>query len=168
MLIMTRKTKSAEERFFKIVGDRPRAKCWPWPTEERGRFWTGTKHMMAYRFSYELFTGKPIPPDLFACHSCDNPSCVNPEHIFLGTCLDNMRDAAKKGRMSSGKRHTGFQLKGEKVYCAVLSEDDVKAIRKRYIPRHPIHGARAMAREFKVSSTAISYTIKGRNWKSVT
>jgi len=121
---------------------------------------------MAYRFSYEHHVG-PIPDGLMVCHHCDNPACVNPDHLFTGTCTDNMADAAAKGRMSSGDSHTGFQPKGESVYCAKLSADDVRFIRKHYRPRHPEFGARALARRFGVSHTAIGYARRARNWKSI-
>lgn len=156
-----------EIRFFRRIGRHEPDVCWLWPTGKRATFWNGERHVMAYRFSYELVNG-PIPAGLMACHTCDNGACVNPAHIFIGTCKDNMADAAAKGRMSSGKKHTGFQPKGETVYCAKLSAEQVKEIRSRYVPRHPKNGARAMAREFGVSNTAIGYAIRGRNWKSVT
>lgn len=102
------------------------------------------------------------------CHRCDNPRCVNPAHLFLGTCADNMADAKRKGRLSSGPEHAGFQPKGSNVYCAVLTEPEVMAARARYKPRHSKDGIRAMAREFGVSHTAMGYAVRARNWKSVT
>lgn len=125
------------------------------------------KQVLVYRFSYEHFVG-PIPDGMMVCHKCDNPRCVNPEHLFLGNAKDNMADAASKGRMSSGQRHTGFQPKGEGVYCAKLSAEVVRFIREHHSPRHEQFSASALARKFGVSVTAIQYAVTGRNWKSVT
>lgn len=75
--------------------------CWVWQKsltkKGYGRFWNGTKAVKAHRASYELYVGK-IPPTLFVCHKCDNPKCVRPDHLFLGTNRDNMIDMIQKGR----------------------------------------------------------------------
>ena len=59
----------------------------------------GGRTVLAHRWYYEQKYG-PIPPELDACHKCDNPGCVNPDHVFLGTQKDNMQDALAKGRMA--------------------------------------------------------------------
>jgi hypothetical protein len=93
--------KSVEERFFDkiIVGE----SCWDWSAKKDkngyGRFSPNgmNSQMPAHRFSWELHNG-PIPEGMFVCHRCDNPSCTNPEHLFLGTPQDNMSDKVAKGR----------------------------------------------------------------------
>lgn len=168
METMPRKPVPPITRFMAKVGVRSASECWPWPTGKRPLFWDGERRALAYRFSYEWFSKSRIPIGMMACHSCDNPACVNPAHIFIGTCADNMADAATKGRMSSGEKHTGFQPKGEAVYCAVLTKKQAASVRRRYKPRHIKDGIRAMAREFGVSHTAIGHIVRGRNWKSAT
>lgn len=76
--------------------------CWVWQGQRDrkgyGRFYFGsTGRVAAHRLAYELENG-PVLNELFACHHCDNPPCVNPDHIFPGTNLDNSMDAIKKGR----------------------------------------------------------------------
>jgi len=111
--------RTIEERFWAKVdkyGD-----CWTWTAgctrDGYGAFQIGTfkhsKSIKAHRLSYELHTGEKIPDGLLVCHHCDNPPCVNPEHLFLGTYQDNIIDAVKKGRVTGQK----------------LSENDVRKIR---------------------------------------
>lgn len=78
------------------------------------------KNAYAHRVAYELAFG-PIPPGKFVLHKCDNPSCVRPDHLFLGTQLENRQDCVRKGRTA----------RGESVNTSKLSEDDVREIRRR-------------------------------------
>lgn len=92
------------ERFWSRAERGP--DCWEWQGYRRpdryglvgGRT---TPKILAHRLAWQLTYG-PIPTGLFVCHHCDNPPCVRPDHLFLGTQTDNMRDAAKKGRIYSG------------------------------------------------------------------
>lgn len=90
------------ERFFNNIEFFDKDKCWEWTASKDkngyGKFYANGKHIRAHRYSYMAAIG-PIGDGLFVCHSCDNPSCVNPDHLFIGTPLDNMRDKVSKGRL---------------------------------------------------------------------
>lgn len=108
----------------------------------------------AHRAAYLLCVGN-IPDGMFVCHSCDNPRCCNPKHLFLGTQQDNVDDCVAKGRHSHGERHPR----------AMLTEDDVRQIlAARGGPRGT--GA-SLAREFGVSKATIGAIWNGRNWRHV-
>lgn len=101
----------------------------------------------AHRLSYILHHGE-IPDGELVMHSCDNRPCINPAHLSLGSIADNIQDMWDKGRDHQSK----------------LTAEQVESIRSRYIPRHPQHGARAMAREFGVTHQAISHAVLGKTW----
>jgi hypothetical protein len=107
----------------------------------------------------ELVHG-PIPPGQYVCHACDNPACVRPEHLFLGTQLDNMRDARRKGRVHIVDAPGG---RGEQHYNAKLTWDQVREIRSR----HGEDGATlgALAREFNVTAQQIRHIVHGLQWR---
>jgi hypothetical protein len=75
--------------------------CWVWTASVNGKgygsFGYGGRVQLAHRVSWQMHCG-PIPPGLCVCHACDNPSCVRPDHLFLGTIKDNNRDRDRKGR----------------------------------------------------------------------
>lgn len=95
--------------FLKKVGKTK--DCWIWNASQiptgYGRFKskTITNSGYAHRASWLIYNGE-IPPGMCVLHKCDNPSCVNPKHLFLGTMTDNMRDRDNKGRTHRGQRHT--------------------------------------------------------------
>src|SRR5690606_13418664 len=112
-------------------------------------------HPRAHRVSYVLTHGS-IPPGISVLHRCDNPPCVNPSHLFLGTPADNYNDMVSKGR--------DVKLRGEDTSWSTLTEDDVREIRRTYIPRHREFGGRALARKYGVTSGAIYQVIKRSSW----
>lgn len=105
---------------------------------------------LAHRISYEIAYGE-IPDGLCLCHKCDNPSCINPEHLFVGTHADNMEDAAKKGRMR----------RGEEKSISKLKEVDIPIIRADPRPQHVI------AKDYGVSQTVIGDVKLRVTWKHV-
>ena len=94
--------KSVEDRFWAKINKNGLGGCWIWTagkvgTGRYGRIYINSKHYRTHRISWELHNG-PIPAGIWVLHHCDNPPCVNPAHLFLGTALDNNRDAIRKGR----------------------------------------------------------------------
>jgi hypothetical protein len=148
------------ERFWRFV--RKGSGCWEWTAATGGSHYgsfgvTRSRQMPAHRFSWELHFG-PIPKGLFVCHHCDNRLCVRPDHLFLGTHLDNMADMVAKGRGRSGVRS------GVLNHNARLTEDDVRAIRQR---RAAGETTVALGKAFGVSSPQISYIVNRKVWRHV-
>lgn len=133
--------------------------CWLWSGKLIGRdkravFCVEGKQTYAARFSWELHNNQKIPKGLHVLHTCDNPACVNPSHLFLGTQGDNLRDAWTKGRRKPARNvHPG----------AKLTEGSVREIRKRY----EIDGRTKLAEEFGVAKITIWKVYSRRLWKDV-
>ena len=96
--------------------------CWNWKStiskRGYGKFFYKNKQMLAHRFSYMIFNGE-LKHGMYVCHKCDNTKCVNPEHLFLGTNSDNVRDCVKKNRKYVKKiKNTIFSIKfGRNDFC---------------------------------------------------
>ena len=122
-------------------------------------------HEQAHRLSYALHNG-PIPTGMLVCHTCDNPACVNPDHLFLGSTRDNLADASRKGRMATGERNYRHNhpetVIGELNPAAKLTEPDVKRIRERHAVGQATY--RELADEYGVSLAAIGCVVNRRTW----
>lgn len=136
-----------------------------------GQFRFGGNQRRAHRVAYLLYYGAD-PGPLFIIHTCDNPSCCNPEHLVLGTHSDNMKDRAAKGRANhaSGESHGSKTKperteKGEDRWNAKLTADKVKAIRELYAYGNPVH--QDIANQFGISRRSVGLIIEGKTWKHV-
>lgn len=145
--------------WHRVKRDNP-DECWEW-TESKdsrgyGQFIFANIRYRSHRVAFELSCG-PIPDGLHACHSCDNPGCCRPEHLWLGTHAENMADRDQKGR------HRGWK-NGSEHHLSKLTEEDVPEIRQRAANGE----TRAnIARTYGVSHQAIGHVIKRRRWKHV-
>lgn len=168
----THGVKDPVPRFWAKVMKGPR--CWLWSASRSragyGKFGAGGRFGLtsAHRFSWELHHG-PIPPGMCICHRCDNPPCVRPDHLFLGTLADNNADMKAKGRGARGKRN-GSQtcperlVRGSRQPTAKLTEGAVEAMRLAHA-----RGERqkVLADRFHVSRAAICNALQGKTWKHV-
>lgn len=148
---------NALSRFEALYIPEPNSGCWLW-TGARARFGYGSFYFnrrcsVAHRVSW-IIAGRDIPEGLQLCHRCDVPSCVNPEHLFLGTQAENTQDCFSKGRRN--------EARGERKPQAKLSDDEALAIFRD--PRPQIE----LSRVFGVSKSVVGHIKTGRGWSHVT
>jgi DNA-directed RNA polymerase subunit K/omega len=106
-----------------------------------------------------------IPDGMFVLHHCDNRMCINPEHLFIGTQMDNMHDMISKGRQGDSRNHN--PKSGESNGSSKLTEQAVREIRKRHIAGDRRNGTHALAREFNVKLGTICFVVQRKTWKGV-
>lgn len=132
----------------------PNTGCWLWmcATSSCGYGSIGyeKRRWVAHRLSWEGVNG-PIAEGLLLCHKCDTPACVNPDHMFVGTMADNMRDMVKKRRFAVAKRGNGSKL-------TELQAEKIK---------HDLRSQSAIASEYGIHQSMVSLIKSGRCWTAV-
>lgn len=136
----------------------PNSGCWLWLSSLRkeggyGCFKRDYRTYDCHRESWSAFNERPIPIGMFICHKCDVRSCVNPDHLFVGTHLDNMADMSRKGRTSRrvGERSPSARLKREQVIAIRADNRTIAAI----------------AADYGVSTGCIDHILARRNWRHI-
>lgn len=135
-----------------IKGD----ECWLWTGAKNyngyGAFRVNNRNQFPHRFSWELHSGS-IPRGSFVCHSCDNPSCVNPKHLWLGSNSDNVHDMVRK------RRHTF----GERNPMSKLTEKEVLEIRRM----GRLKSLSQISRRFSLGISTVSQILNRHRWKHI-
>ena len=152
-----RRRRNFELRFWSKVEKRSGAECWPWLASKahfgHGQFKVGGKHgscVHAHRVAWELTFGD-IPAGAVVRHRCDNPPCVNPAHLVIGTQDDNINDRVRRGRSAAGDKHGRAKLTSADVANIRLSQEPISILAKNYgVNRETVRAAKS-----------------GRNWKAL-
>ena len=145
---------TTEERFWSKV--EKTGGCWEWTggrIHGYGAFAVKRKPIRAHRYSYELHNGK-VPKSLLVCHTCDVPSCVNPEHLFVGTHADNSADMVSKERQA--------HQRGELHPSSKLTDEDVLEIRSA-----AGFYQRELAKKYGISRSHISMILHRKRWAHI-
>jgi hypothetical protein len=137
--------------------------CREWTTGKTkkgyGQFWLNRKNVEAHRFAWEFYNGL-IPNGLLVCHKCDNPPCCNPEHLFLGTFLDNNRDTIDKGKFIPSQV-------GENHYKTKLNNKIIEKVLLK-IQSGEISNISDASESLGVKYHVFSDILNGKNWKHIT
>lgn len=148
------------ERFWIKVDKKGDDECWNWTGGKMlngyGQFFHNKKTTGSHRASWELHNNQKIPAGMFVLHSCDNPPCVNPAHLRVGTPLENMKDRSLRGRCGACGAKNNNKNALEK-----LTDEQVREIRERLKIKK--HGDQAViAKEYGVSRSVITQILKGQ------
>lgn len=163
----------ADKFWRKVVKGKTVDDCWKWNASKfrsgygqitHGELVGERKNLKSHRVSYELHFGK-IPDGMAVCHTCDNPECSNPKHLFIGSFKDNAHDMIRKGRR--------YDTSGENNGQAKITAKIAAKIRSDYSKNDPESGRHvrkkysqaALGRKYGLSQTVIGDIIRGKTWR---
>jgi len=163
-----RKVKNLADRFWSKVDVKRQEECWPYMGQRLpkgyGLFYANGRKGLAHRFVVEMEHG-PIPAGLLVCHHCDNPTCCNPNHLYIGSQTQNLADMHERGRAPTPAYRSAVGLecaaRGTEHWNAKLDADKVRAIRVA------IGSQSAIAKKFGVSRRTVGLVIQRKLWRHV-
>jgi hypothetical protein len=170
---MAPKARPLADRFWEKV--RKNFDCWEWTGAKfpsgYGAFQVRRGHSArAHRVAFELTNGQPLGKGALVCHRCDNPGCVRPDHLYLGTPASNMLDRSERGRAPAGDAHySRFRpevlARGERHGNSRLTARQVLELRAAHSRGE---ATRALARKYGISQRAAVCIVNGITWKHLT
>jgi predicted XRE-type DNA-binding protein len=158
---MAGKHASLQERFLRFVpASAGKDECWEWLGHKNkdgyGSLWDGHAMVKAHRASWQIANSKHIPAGMFICHHCDNPACVNPAHLYLGTPWQNVQDRNNRERTA--------RLLGSANPVAKLTEKQVKWIFAAYSTGMI---QTEIASALGIRQTTVSEILRGNRWRHI-
>jgi hypothetical protein len=155
------KYRPIEERFWEKVDKKSDEECWEWKAhrtdEGYGTLKIGVVSELAHRISYGIYTGQFPVRGICVLHTCDNPPCVNPHHLYIGTKLDNAQDRKNRGRNGN--------LKWEHNGRSKLKREDILEIRRLYSTGKLTQNL--LGKMFCIRQSQISAIIMQKTWKGL-
>jgi len=149
------------ETFWSHIAVGKPDECWPWiksTVRGYGHFRQKRRDVYAHRRAYELTHQTTLTSDIVVCHSCDNPACCNPAHLWIGKQSDNLRDCRVKGR------HRGPSPEKRATYNCKITPNDVVAIRQRHAAGEK---PKSIAESYPLTLNGIHRIIRRETWKIV-
>jgi len=163
------KARNSIEKFWSNVDVKGPDDCWEWKLSKFRRGYGQSRfngrNMQTHRIAWIVENGD-IPQGILVCHKCDNPGCVNPSHLFLGTHVDNMADMVSKGRQCKGDFNAARRIKGMRAGVkngrAKITDNEAAQIRQLYA----CGGVKQkdLGKRFGINQRMISAIVLGKNW----